>query len=118
TLINFGGGTLVLVDTFRHPENEVGRVAHDYQVLVKNGKGIVYNDYTQALRLGSERADFLSRLVSPDTVLALLTLVLVAAFLAFWGVFKEKTPEVLGVALTTVIGFWFGRQSRTTSNTK
>ncbi|MES0090714.1 hypothetical protein [Mesorhizobium sp. M0030] len=113
---NFGNSTLVLAEVFWPPA--VGKKDFDgpyeYQVVVRNGRGSVYSDFSQTVREGSKQAEIISRLASPDVVTAILTFILVLAYICLVGL-KLATPEAsqaLGTALSTVLGFWFGRQTK------
>ncbi|NKK81729.1 hypothetical protein [Rhizobium leguminosarum] len=108
TIDNFGGGTLVLAEVFSGTGAQQSG-PYEYQILVKNGRGVVYSDFSQTVRQGTERTSLFARLVYADTVIAGLTFVLTFAFLIFSAI--GNAPEALGVALTTVIGFWFGRNT-------
>lgn len=112
---DFGGGTMMLAEVYYPPQkpgDEKGR--SEYFVMVRNGRGAVFHDYAMALREGSRPAEFISKVASPDVVTAILTFVLVFAFIAaaFNTIPRGEETKALGTALTTVLGFWFGRQSR------
>lgn len=122
---DYGGGTLVLAEFYNRPDpgKSKGDGPYEYQVLVKDGRGAVYQDWSQTLRQGSRGAEIISKMSSPDVVTAVLTFVLVAAYIALVGILplhadasqasaiSKDASQALGGALTTVLGFWFGRQS-------
>lgn len=116
---DFGGGSLVLAEVYYPPKAGATDPTgpSEYQVLVRRDRSIVFNDWQHALRAGSRQAEVISTLASPDVVTAALTFVLVISYIVLVTVTTEQDPNAeairaLGAALTTVLGFWFGRQSR------
>lgn len=85
----------------------------EYCILVRNGGGFVYPDLSMAFREGSRPAEFITKMSSPDVATAILTMFLVSPFiyLAFTGKTATDETKALGAALTTVLGFWFGRRA-------
>lgn len=112
---NYGGGTLALAE-FTDTNDPEDNHTHEFQVLVQGQKAYVFNDWHAAAREGGRRPNFISQLSSTDTFTAVLTMVLVFSFLLFtWDHIeneKASAGKILGAALTTMIGFWFGRQTR------
>jgi hypothetical protein len=108
----FGGGVMMLAEG----NHASGGGKNEYFVHLKDGQEWVYTDYAMAMRAGSKQADVLTKVVSPEFVTAVLTIILVLGYL--WYAFhrpagtNEAAEKVLTAALTTVIGFWFGRQVR------
>lgn len=114
---NFGNATLILAEVYwpAPPGKKDLDGPYEYQVVIRNGRGSVYSDFSQTVREGSKQAEIISRLASPDVVTAILTFILVFAYIYLVG-FKLASPEAaqaLGTALSTVLGFWFGRQTKT-----
>ncbi|KAA3512735.1 hypothetical protein G6L63_10075 [Agrobacterium vitis] len=112
---DFGGGTMVLAEV-KYPAVGASKEKHasEYFILVRNGRGFVFQDYAMALREGSKPAEIISKIASPDVVTALLTFFLVGAFVFLTFTETEQTDQTkaLSAALTTVLGFWFGRQTK------
>lgn len=113
----FGGGTLVLAEVYYPAKEGETKLEgpHEYMVVIRNGRGFVYNDWSIVLREGAKKTEFISRLAAPDFVTAALTFTLVIAYIIL--VSGLVTPvdhavQALGAALTTVLGFWFGRQTK------
>ena len=106
---SYGGGTLICAEIFQNDDGK--RERHEWQVLVRDGKAKVYTDCNETLRQGSEIGDWVTKATAPSTVLAVLTLIIVCAFIAFSLKNPPGAPDSLGVALSTVLGYWFGRLS-------
>ncbi|OWV70420.1 hypothetical protein ATY77_16775 [Rhizobium sp. R634] len=110
---------MVLTEVYYRPrDGETDLVGpSEYQVLVRKERSIVFNDWQHALRAGSGQGEVISTLASPDVVTAALTFVLVISYIILVTITTDADPnaealKALGPALTTVLGFWFGRQSR------
>lgn len=113
----YGDGTLFLAIASPGTDAD-GKIQgpYEYQVLVRNGKGVVYTDFSQTLRQGAREPHWLSRYVAPDAVLAAISFVVVGAGVAAWyrfGARPENTTVITAIsgAMTTVLGYWFGRMS-------
>lgn len=106
TIPNYGRGVLVLAEVFR-PNGDITETV-EYQVYVEDGHAMVFTDVSQTLRYGRRNADWVSRLTTPDTVIAILTAVLLVGYLTH-SFAMDEVPEILSTAMTTIIGFWFGR---------
>ena len=97
------GGTLVLIE-FDDPDSQ------EWTVLVKNGRGIVYQDWEDVVKLIPDfRPSFVEQISYPQVVVAIVTFVILAASVAafFWQSGEVKEP--FRSALASVIGFWLGR---------
>jgi len=113
---DYGGGTLLLAeftDTLDPDDNNL----YHFQVIVRGSKADVHTGWTTAYREGQQqRRSLVEQLTSVDVFTPILTLVLVFSFLYFaWDhltAAELAAEKTLGGAITTVIGYWFGRQSR------
>jgi len=112
---HYGQGTLVLAE-FRDTNDPQDPFTHEFQVLVVNGRSYVFNDWHAAIREGGRRASLISQLTAAEAFTAILTILLLGAFVAFaWQHIETQrttAAQILGAAVTTIIGFWFGRQTR------
>ncbi|TWF54900.1 hypothetical protein [Neorhizobium alkalisoli] len=108
----FGGGVMMLAE-FTNKSSNGQR--HEYFVHVKDGTAWVYSDYAMAMRVGSKQADVIAKIVSADFVTAIVTVMLVGSFI-FLALDEARAQteatKMLATALTTVLGFWFGRQTK------
>jgi hypothetical protein len=111
----YGGGTLVLIE-FTDPGDPTGNTVHEFQVVVRGAVGEVFTDfhtvYSEAVK---NQKNMLLQLTGPDVFAPFLTLVLVVSFLVFAWDHQElgemTVAKTLSAAITSVIAFWFGRQT-------
>ncbi len=103
TIPNLLGGTVVLIE-FKDPDDE-----HQWSVLVRGGRGIVYTEWEEILKqVPDYKPSLLSQISNPQVVIALLTFsILLAGVVAYFVTGDVKEP--LRAGLASVIGFWLGR---------
>jgi hypothetical protein len=102
TIPNFLGGTLYLLEHGKDREEE-------WLVLIKPGRApSVYYDYEQLLFSVPDYRSPFSQIVSPDSVLALLSALIVAAAIVIYAT-HGTVEEPFSAALSAVLGFWFGK---------
>lgn len=116
-IVDYGGNsTLVLAEVYwpiaGKPNGRDG--PYEYQVVIRRGRAQVFDNFSQTFREGAEQGR-LEMLTSNNFVTAVLTFVMVIAYIAIAGFTKVPTEfsQVLASSLTLVLGFWFGRQSKT-----
>lgn len=112
---DYGGGTLLLAE-FKDTNDPEDENLYHFQVIVRGSKGRVHTGWSGAYREGQRyRRNLVEQLTNADVFVPLLTLVLLVSFLFFaWD--KKSDPafdaaETLSAAITSVIAFWFGRQT-------
>jgi hypothetical protein len=98
------GGTLVLIEFDDPDENE-------WSVHVKNGRGVVYQDFEDVYKLIPDyKPSFFDQVSSPQLVIAILTFAIFAvATIGFFQTGDVKEP--FRAALASVVGFWLGRST-------
>jgi hypothetical protein len=101
------GGQLCLVE-FNEPNgNET-----QWPVIVRGSRADVYYDWEFAIADATGRRWFFD-FFSADVVLALLSFgILATVIIMFFNTTPHAVPEVFAAALTTVLGFWFGKLTR------
>lgn len=112
---NYGGGSLALAEFVDTNDPNDGHT-HEFQVLVHGKKAYVFNDWHAAVREGGRRPSIIAQLSAIETFTAILTMALLISYLVYaWDHFEtERTSaaKILGAAVTIMIGYWFGRQTR------
>ena len=107
TIPDFLGGTLFLLE--HGIEDEEGDREEEWMVLIKQGRApAVYYDYDQVLASIPEYRSRLSQIVSPDAILAFLSVVIVAAAIVIYAT-RGSVEEPFRAALSAVLEFWFGK---------
>lgn len=107
TIPNFLGGTLYLLEHGKVDED--GDREEEWLVLIRPGRPpAVYYDYEQLLQSVPEYRSRISQIVSPDSVLALISVVILVAVITIYAV-RGTVEEPFRGALTAVLGFWFGK---------
>lgn len=112
---DYGGGTLLLAE-FKDTNDPSDENLYHFQVMVRGNKGRVHTGWYTAYREGQRhRRNLIELLASADVFVPILTLVLLASFLVFAWNHKDApdfaVAETLGASISSVIAFWFGRQT-------
>jgi hypothetical protein len=101
------GGYVCLVE-FEDADND----EQHWPVVVRGWRADVYYDWEFAMVDATSRRWFFE-FFSADVVLAILSFgILITVVIMFFKATNHEVPQVFAGALTTVLGFWFGKLAR------
>ncbi len=103
---DYAGGTLYLVEFVTPPSQE----QEYWSVLIRDGETQVFYDHEMALREAVMWTRRVTSINFSTIVISVISIIIVGAVVYFlWRDGKTESIKPLDYALTSVLGFWFGK---------